>query len=131
PIESSGWLAVVEQARAIAYKPIHDLLQRMTVLTAWLVGLTAIFAWLGGKFYRRQTESARRLEREVVFNEKILANMPTGIALVDPSTRRFAQANEAFAHMARRFGGWKSRKEITEATYDDVNIAPPGAIDRV
>jgi signal transduction histidine kinase/CheY-like chemotaxis protein len=103
----------------------------MTVLTAWLIGLTAIFAWLGGKFYRRQIESARRLEREVIFNEKILANMPTGIALVDPTTRRFVQANEAFAQMARRFGGLKSRKEITEATYDDVKIAPAGAIDRV
>jgi len=131
PIEGSGWMAVVEQARSIAYKPIHDLLQRMTVLTAWLIGLTAIFAWLGGKFYRRQTESARQLEREVVFNEKILANMPTGIALVDPSTRRFVQANEAFGHMARRFGGLGPRKEITEAIYDEVKIAPPGAIDRV
>jgi PAS domain-containing protein len=131
PIDSSGWLAVVEQARAIAYKPIHDLLQRMTVLTAWLIGLTGIFAWLGGKFYRRQTESARRLEREVIFNEKILANMPTGIALVDPTTRHFVQANDAFAHMARRFGGWKSRKEITEASYDDVKIAPADAIGRV
>ena len=131
PIEGTGWMAVVEQARSIAYKPIHDLLQRMAVLTAWLMGLTALFAWLGGRFYRRQTESARRLEREVVFNEKILANMPTGIALVDPATRRFVQANEAFAQMARRFGGLPARKEITEATYDDVKIAPPGAIDRV
>jgi len=131
PIENSGWMAVVEQARSVAYKPIHDLLQRMTILTAWLMGLTALFAWLGGKFYRRQTESARRLEREVVFNEKILANMPTGIALVDPATRRFVQANEAFAQMARRFGGLPTRKEITDATYDDVKIAPPGAIDRV
>ena len=131
PIEGTGWLAVVEQATAIAYKPIHDLLQRMTVLTAWLIGLTAVFAWAGGKFYRRQTESARRLEREVIFNEKILANMPIGIALIDPATRRFVSANEAFAHMAQRFGGLKPRQEITEATYDDVKIAPPGAIDRV
>ena len=131
PIDPSGWLAVVDQARSIAYKPVRDLLQRMTILTGWLIGLTAIFAWLGGKFYRRQTESARRLEREVVFNEKILANMPTGIALVDPVSRRFVQANEAFAQMARRFGGLPVRKEITEVTYDDVKIAPPGAIDRV
>ena len=131
PIESSGWMAVVEQAHSVAYKPIHNLLQRMTVLTAWLIGLTAVFAWLGGRFYRRQTESARRLEREVIFNEKILANMPTGIALVDPATRRFVQANEAFAQMARRFGGLPARKEITDATYEDVNIAPSGAIDRV
>jgi signal transduction histidine kinase/ActR/RegA family two-component response regulator len=131
PIESTGWVVVVEQARAVAYKPIHDLLGRMTVLASWLIALTAIFAWLGGKFYRRQTESARRLEREVIFNEKILANMPIGIAFIDPNTRRFLQANEAFAHMARRFGGFPARKEITDATYDDVKIAPAGAMERV
>jgi signal transduction histidine kinase/CheY-like chemotaxis protein len=131
PIEASGWMAVVEQKRVVAYKPIHDLLQRMTVLASWLVVLTAVFAWLGGKFYRRQTESARRLEREVIFNEKILANMPTGIALVDPSTHRFLQANEAFAHMARRFGNLPVRKDISDATYEEVKIAPAGAIERV
>src|SRR5207302_4066972 len=41
------------------------------------------------------------------------------------------QANEAFAQMARRFGGLPARRDITEATYDDVKIAPEGAIDRV
>src|SRR5581483_6873296 len=41
PIESTGWVAVVEQPKALAYKPVHDLLKRMTLLTAWLVVLTA------------------------------------------------------------------------------------------
>ena len=36
------------------------------------------------------------------FNDKILANMPSGIAFIDPNSRRFLQANDAFAHMARR-----------------------------
>ena len=131
PVEATGWMAVVEQPKAVAYKPVHDLVGRMAVLTVWLMGLTLVFALLGGRFYRRQTESARRLEREVIFNEKILANMPTGIAFVDPGTRRFLQANDAFAQMARRFGGLPLRQDITEATYDDVKIAPPGAIERV
>ena len=131
PIERTGWMAVVEQPKAVAYKPIHDLLGRMTLLTSWLIGLTAVFAWLSGKFYRRQTESARRLEREVIFNEKILANMPTGIAFVDPVSRRFLQANESFIQMARRFGGFPARKEITEAVYSEVKIAPAEVIDRV
>ncbi len=131
PVEATGWMAVVVQPKAVAYKPVHDLVGRMAVLTVWLMGLTLVFALLGGRFYRRQTESARRLEREVIFNEKILANMPTGIAFVDPATRRFLQANDAFAQMARRFGGLPLRQEITEATYDDVKIAPPGAIERV
>ena len=131
PIESTGWVAVVEQPKTVAYKPIHDLLGRMTVLAAWLIVLTAVFAWLGSGFYQRQMESRRRIEREVIFNEKILANMPSGIAFVDPKSRRFLQANDAFAHMAQRFGDLPPGDDVTEATYDDVKIAPAGAIERV
>src|SRR5881398_3227097 len=131
PIEPTGWVAVVEQPKSLAYKPVHDLLGRMTILTAWLIALTAVFAWLGSRFYRRQIESTQRLEREVIFNEKILANMPSGIAFVDPASRRFLHANDAFARMAERFGDLPHSQEITEATYDDVKIAPTTAIDRV
>src|SRR5213083_263350 len=131
PIEPTGWVAVVEQPKSLAYKPVHDLLGRMTVLAAWLIVLTAVVAWLGSRFYQRQLESTRRIEREVIFNEKILANMPSGIAFVDPTSRRFLQANEAFAHMAQRFGDLPQSDDITEATYDDVKIAPAGAIEKV
>src|SRR6266487_21043 len=131
PIESTGWVAVVEQPKSLAYRPVRDLLARMTVLAAWLVVLTAVFAWLGSGFYQRQIESTQRVEREVIFNEKILANMPSGIAFVDPRSRRFLQANDAFAHMAQRFGDLPAGDDITEATYDDVKIAPAGAIERV
>jgi signal transduction histidine kinase/CheY-like chemotaxis protein len=131
PVESTGWMAVVEQPKAVAYKPVHDLVGRMALLTSWLMALTLIFAIFGGRLHRRQTESARRLEREVIFNEKILANMPTGIAFVDPTTRRFLQANEAFAQMARRFGGLPSNREVTDASYKDILIAPKDAIERV
>jgi len=130
-IESTGWVTVVEQPRTLAYKPVHDLLGRMTVLTAWLIGLTAIFAWLGSRFYQRQLESKQRLEREVIFNEKMLANMPGGIALIDPVSRRFLHANDAFARMAERFGEVPEGRDITEVACDDVKIAPPAAVDRV
>jgi signal transduction histidine kinase len=130
-IESTGWVAMVEQPLAVAYKPVHDLLGRMTVLTAWLVVLTAVFAWLGSRFYQRQLESKHQLEREVIFNEKMLANMPGGIALVDPVSRRFLHANDAFARMAERFGEVPDGRDITEITCDDVKIAPPGAVERV
>src|SRR5207249_419698 len=131
PIESTGWMAVAEQPKAIAYKPVHDLLGRMTVLAAWLIVLTAIFAWLGSTFYQRQTEATRRIEREVIFNEKILANMPSGIAFIDPTSRRFLQANDAFAQMVQRFVTLPPGRDVTEATYDDVKIAPAGAIEKV
>jgi signal transduction histidine kinase/CheY-like chemotaxis protein len=131
PVESTGWTVVVKQPKVVAYRPVHDLVGRMAVLAGWLMVLTTIFAWLGGIFYRRQTEAARRIEREVIFNEKILANMPVGIAFVDPVSRKFSQANEAFSQMAQRFGGLSRRREISEVTYDDVKIAPADAIERV
>jgi signal transduction histidine kinase len=121
----------VEQPKALAYKPVHDLLGRMTLLAAWLVVLTAVFAWLGSRFYQRQMEAKQRLEREVIFNEKMLANMPSGIAFVDPTSRRFLHANDAFARMAERFGDLPAGHDITEITCDNVKIAPPGAVERV
>ena len=103
----------------------------MTVLAAWLIVLTAVFAWLGSAYYQRQLEAKQRLEREVIFNEKMLANMPSGIAFIDPGSRRFLHANYAFAQMAERFGDVPAGRDITETAYDDVKIAPPGAIERV
>jgi signal transduction histidine kinase/CheY-like chemotaxis protein len=131
PVESTGWAVVVKQPKAVAYRPVRDLIGRMAVLASWLMGLTAVFAWLGGIFYRRQTEAARRIEREVVFNEKILANMPIGIAFIDPASKKFLQANEAFAQMAERFGGLPPGRDMNEVTYDEVKIAPADAIERV
>ena len=131
PIEQAGWVAIVEQPKSLAYKPVHDLLGRMTILAAWLIVLTAVFAWLGNRFYQRQMEWTQRLEREVIFNEKMLANMPSGIAFVEPASRRFLHANDAFARMAERFGDLPAGRDITEIRCDEVNIAPPGAIERV
>src|SRR4029450_13666414 len=112
-------------------KAVHDLLGRMTVLAAWLIVLTAVFAWLGSAYYQPPPEARPRLERERIFNEKMPANMPSGIAFIDPASRRFLHANYAFAHMAERFGDMPVGRDITETTYDDVKIAPPGAIERV
>jgi signal transduction histidine kinase/ActR/RegA family two-component response regulator len=131
PIESTGWVTIVEQPRSTAYKPVTDLLKKITVPVVWLILLTAVAAWLAGKFTRRQREAARRIEREVIFNEKILANMPSGIALVDPDSRNFLQANDAFERMAKRFGSLPPESDIHDATYDEVKIAPPEAIERV
>jgi len=131
PVESTGWTTVIEQPRAVAYKPVRDLLQRMTVLAGWLIVFTGVIAWFAGQFYQRQNETTARIEREVIFNDKILANMPSGIALIDPETRQFLQANEAFGQMARRLGNLSPEKEIRETAFHEVGIAPPGAIEKV
>jgi signal transduction histidine kinase/CheY-like chemotaxis protein len=131
PIEFTEWTAIVSQPSAIAYQPVHELLKKTTLLALWLIVVTAIIAWLASKVYRRQSEAAARIEREVTFNDKILANMPSGIALIDPDSQRFLQANEAFAQMARRFGGLPPEKEISDVTFSEVKIAPSGAIEKV
>ena len=130
-IEPPGWTTIVEQPKAVAYQPVRDLLDKITIPALWLIVVTAVAAWLAGKVARRQAEAARRIEREVIFNEKILANMPSGIALVDPESHHFLQANQAFADMAKRFGELPEEKDIYETSYEEVNIAPAEAIERV
>jgi signal transduction histidine kinase/ActR/RegA family two-component response regulator len=131
PLESAKWLAVVHQPQEIAYQPIHDLMRKIRVPAVWLVIGTALVAIFAGRFYRRQTEAARRIEREVTFNEKILANMPIGIALVDPETGRFLHVNDAFAQMATQLGQLPGGLDIGVATYDQIKIVPPDAIENV
>jgi signal transduction histidine kinase/CheY-like chemotaxis protein len=130
-VENTGWMTIVEQPKAVAYKPVRDLLDKITIPALWLIVVTAIAAWLAGRVARRQAEAARRIEREVIFNEKILANMPSGIALVDPESRHFLQANQAFVDMAKRFGELPEGRDIYEAIYDEVKIVPSEAIERV
>jgi signal transduction histidine kinase/CheY-like chemotaxis protein len=130
-IDTTGWTTMVQQPKAVAYKPVRDLLDKITIPALWLIVLTAVGAWFAGKFARRQAEAARRIEREVIFNEKILANMPSGIALIDPESRHFLQANQAFSEMAKRFGELHPDKDIHDASYDEVKIASAEAIEKV
>jgi len=131
PLESAQWLAIIHQPEEIAYAPVHDLLRKITVPAGWLIAGTLVAAILAGRFYRRQAEATRRIEREVSFNEKILANMPIGIALVDPETHRFLHVNDAFAQMALQIGQLPSGTDIEVATYDQVKIVSPSIIDHV
>jgi signal transduction histidine kinase/ActR/RegA family two-component response regulator len=130
-IEPPGWTTIVEQPKAVAYQPVRDLLDKITIPALWLIGVTAAMAAYAARVARRQAEASRRIEREVIFNEKILANMPSGIALVDPESHHFLQANQAFADMAKRFGDLPEEKDIYEAGYEEVKIAPAEAIERV
>ena len=131
PVQSTGWVAVMEQPKAVAYKPVHDLLNKMNYLVGWLLIATAVGAWGTRYLFQRHTEATRRIEREVIFNENILANMPSGIAFVDPTSRRFLQANEAFVQMARRFGGLPANRDILKTTYGEVKIAPLDELEKV
>jgi signal transduction histidine kinase/ActR/RegA family two-component response regulator len=131
PLEAAKWLAVVHQPQEVAYQPIEDLKLKMAVPAVFLIVGTLVAALFAGRFYRRQSEAARRIEREVTFNEKIMANMPIGIALVDPETRRFLHVNDAFAQIATQLGQLPSGVDIGVATYDQIKIVPPETIENV
>jgi signal transduction histidine kinase len=131
PLESAQWLAIIHQPEETAYAPVQDLLRKITVPAGWLIAGTLVAAILAGRFYRRQAEATRRIEREVSFNEKILANMPIGIALVDAETRRFLHVNDAFAQMALQIGQLPPGTDIEVVTYDQVKIVSPSIIDHV
>jgi signal transduction histidine kinase len=131
PLESAQWLAIIRQPEEIAYAPVHDLLRKITVPAGWLIAGTLVAAILAGRFYRRQAESARRIEREVSFNQKILANMPIGIALVDPETHRFLHVNDAFAQMALQIGQLPAGTDIGTVSYEQIKIVSPTIIENV
>jgi signal transduction histidine kinase len=102
----------------------------MTLLAAWLVGLTAVFAWLGSRFYQRQMESSNGLERMVLQRKEDAGEHARRNRFVDPTLA-------AFFTPTMPLGAWQnasgpaSGRDVTEITYDDVKIAPSGAIDRV
>src|SRR5205085_8121462 len=61
-LEHTSWLTIVEQPKAVAYKPVQDLLNKITIPALWLIVVTAVAAWFAGKVARRQAEAARRIE---------------------------------------------------------------------
>ncbi len=103
-IEGTRWIASLEQPLAVAYRPIHDLVGKTAVLAGWLIVGTTIAAWLVSRLYKNQIDSDERISRAMLFNEKILANMPIGIALVDAASRDILQHNQSWLDMMTRFG---------------------------
>lgn len=112
PVEGVPWTAILEQPSAIAYRPVRDLVEKTTLNAAWLVAFSALAAWLMSRFYRQGLVANERIARETFFKETILANMPIGIALVDPATKQFLQTNGKFIEMAREFGGAPAERAI-------------------
>src|SRR2546423_2768863 len=62
-VDNTGWMTIVEQPRAVAYKPVRDLLDKRTIPGLWLIVGTAIAAWLAGRVARRQAEANRKSTR--------------------------------------------------------------------
>ncbi|MBE7212064.1 MAG: response regulator, partial [Gluconacetobacter diazotrophicus] len=130
-VQPTGWIAVMDRPANALLRPVHDLLRRTLVLVGCLVVGTLFAAVLLASFYRRQLLSSLRTEREQIFNEKILANMPVGIALVDPAGERFLHVNSAFIEVVRSVGHLPREADVRTATFADVALATREALARV
>ncbi len=130
-IQPTNWIAVMERPADLLLRPVHELLRRTFFLVGWLVVGTTFAAVLMASFYRRQLTSTLRTEREQIFNEKILANMPVGIALVDPAGERFLHVNSTFVEVVRSLGHLPREADVRTATFADVAVAGREALARV
>ncbi len=131
PVRPTGWTAMLDRPAAAFHKPVHDFLRQTALLVGLLVVGTVVAAIFLATFYRRQLLSSLRTEQAQIFNEKILANMPVGIALVDPEGERFLRANDSFTEIAASLGGLPRGADITQARFSQVNIANREALARV
>lgn len=130
-LDPSGWLLILEKNGLAAHRPVEDLLRQTLFLAGWLAIGTAITAYLISGFYRRQLQSSLRIEREQAFNDKILANMPVGIALIDPATEKFLQANSAFVGIARSVGLLPAESHLRDVLFGAAPIASREALAKV
>jgi len=121
-IEGTLWTASLEQPLAVAYRPIHDLVSKMSILAGWLIIGTTIAAALVSRLYRNQLLADERISRATLFNEKILANMPIGIALIDPVSRDILQHNQSWLDMMREFGGLPASHDVSRMRLPDVRL---------
>ena len=131
PINSTGWNAVLERPAGEFYRPVRNLLSETALLVGLLAVGTAFAAGLLSLFYRRQLLSSLRIEQAQLFNEKILANMPLGIALVDPDTERFLHVNQVFIDIAHGRTELPRQADLTQVSFDKVGIATREALARV
>ena len=131
PVHPTGWTALLERPAGAFHQPVHDFLRQTALLVGLLVVGTLVAAIFLTTFYRRQLLSSLRVERAQIFNEKILANMPVGIALVDPEGEHFLHANESFVEIAVSLGGLPRGTDITQARFAQVHIASREALARV
>lgn len=99
-IAPPGWVAAFEQPTAVAFGPVRELVARITLLASWLILGTAFAAWIVSKLYKRQLENTQGVERAMLLNEKILENIPVGIAQIHPTRKTILQTNQKFAEIA-------------------------------
>lgn len=131
-IEGAGWIVLVRQPIAVVYRPVRNLIEKEAIIAAWLVALYAVGSWLLSWLYRNHLQASHRIARETSFSQTILANMPIGIALLDPESGKVLEANEKFHEMACEFGGAPGHLSLHDLHLRDLpNLGINEAVERV
>ena len=131
PLERAGWTAVLEESAAVVHQPVHDMRAQTLLMVGWLVAGCALAAYGLAALYRRQLNLSLLAQREQVFSENILANLPVGIALVDAFTGRFQQANESFNVILRSLGMIRQGETAVGEEFAASPLASPRTLGRV
>ncbi len=131
PVEGTHWIASLEQPLEVAYRPIHDLVGKTSVLAGWLIVGTTLTAFLVSRLYKNQLLADDRISQATLFNEKILANMPIGIALISPATRKIVQHNQSWLAMMKKFGGLPADVDAGALSLSDVRLEIDGMFAQV
>ena len=131
PLERAGWTAVLEESAAVVHQPVHDMRAQTLLMVGWLVAGCALAAYGLAALYRRQLNLSLLAQREQVFSENILANLPVGIALVDAFTGRFQQANESFNVILRSLGMIREGETAVGEEFAASPLATPRTLGRV
>ncbi len=131
PIGKTGWTAVLEESATLARQSVRDLHRQTFLLVGLLIAGSTLAAWLVSFLYRRQLNAALAVEREQIFNEKILANMAIGIALIEPNSDRLIQANASFFSIVRTLGTLPAGLPITKARFGTLGVADVKTLHRV
>ena len=130
-IDNTNWTLVLSRPAAAVHAPVQDVLRETLLLVGILVVGTLFAALLLSRFYRRQLLSSLRVQREQIFNEKILANMPWASPWWTRRGGRFLQANHSFSEIVRSLGGQPREWDITKATFAEAAVASREALARV
>lgn len=131
PIERANWTAVLEEPVAIAHQAMHDMRSQNLYFALWLILITTGTAYVLGKLYQRQLQARFVVEREQIFNEKILANMPVGIAMIDQQGSQLLQTNGSFQEIIRSIKKISKTADFHNIKFSELNIAPPDVLQRV
>lgn len=125
-VDDTGWIALLRQPLKIAYAPLRTFVGKASLLALWMLAGTAVVAVGISRIYARQLAADERVQREMLFSEKVLSSMPIGVGVFDPQDRRMLKMNEHLSEMVKKFGACQS----SGPGFDELGFTSPEMFDK-